>query len=60
MLWTVAIIFALLWVLGLVTSLTLGGYIHVLLGVAAALFVVQFFKKGRVRKSLYHSNTRGQ
>lgn len=50
MIWTIAIIFTLLWVLGLVTSLTLGGYIHVLLGVAVALFLVQFIK-GRSHKN---------
>lgn len=35
MLWTIAIIFILLWALGLVTSYTLGGFIHVLVGVVA-------------------------
>ena len=31
MLWTVAIVLMVLWILGLVTSYTLGGFIHVLL-----------------------------
>jgi hypothetical protein len=56
MLWTIAIIFFLLWALGLVSSVTLGGYIHVLLGVTVALLLVQFIK-GRNRKSLGHSET---
>jgi hypothetical protein len=38
LLWTLAVILLVLWVLGLVTSYTLGGFIHVLL--VAALVVV--------------------
>jgi Flp pilus assembly protein TadB len=56
MLWTIAIIFFLLWALGLVSSVTLSGYIHVLLGVAVALLLVQFVKN-RNRKRLGHSKT---
>ncbi len=44
MLWTIAIIFALLWVLGLVTSITLGGFIHVLAGVAIVLLLLRIIK----------------
>jgi len=55
MIWTIAIIFALLWVLGLVTSTMLGGYIHVFLGVAIALLLVQFIK-GSGRKDNGHKN----
>jgi asparagine N-glycosylation enzyme membrane subunit Stt3 len=39
MLWTIAIIFILLWALGLVTSYTLGGFIHVLVGLAVAMLL---------------------
>ncbi len=42
--WTIAIIFLLLWALGLATSVTLGGFIHVALGVAIALIATQFIK----------------
>jgi hypothetical protein len=38
LLWTLAVILLVLWLLGLVTSYTLGGFIHVLL--VAALVVV--------------------
>ena len=31
MLWTIAVILLVLWLLGLVTSYTMGGFIHVLL-----------------------------
>jgi hypothetical protein len=34
MLWTVAVILVVLWLLGLVTSYTLGGLIHILLVIA--------------------------
>jgi len=42
MLWTIAVVLLLLWVLGLVTSYTLGGFIHLLLVIAiiAILFRV--------------------
>lgn len=49
MIWTIAIIFALVWALGLATAYTLGGTIHVLLGVAVVLFVAGAFKAGRRR-----------
>jgi len=42
MLQTLAIILLVLWLLGLVTSSTLGGFIHVLLVVAIVLFLVRF------------------
>jgi Family of unknown function (DUF5670) len=34
MLWTVVVVLVLLWVLGMVTSYTMGGLIHLLLAVA--------------------------
>lgn len=40
MLFTIAIILLILWVLGLVTSYTIGGFIHVLLVVAIVMFLV--------------------
>ena len=49
MLWTLAFILVLLWALGLVSSYTLGGFIHVLLIVAVALLTVRI-AKGRVRE----------
>jgi hypothetical protein len=44
MLWAIAVIFALLWALGLATSFTLGGYIHVLVFVAVALLLFRIIK----------------
>jgi hypothetical protein len=41
MLWTIFVILLVLWLLGLVTSYTLGGFIHILLVVALAVLVIQ-------------------
>jgi hypothetical protein len=48
MLQTLAIILLMLWLLGLVTSVTLGGFIHVLLVVAVVLFLLRFISGARV------------
>jgi hypothetical protein len=40
MLWTIFVILLVLWLLGLVSSYTLGGYIHILLVVALVVLVV--------------------
>ena len=44
MLWSIAIILVLLWALGLVTSYTLGGYIHVLVVVAVVMLLVRIIR----------------
>jgi hypothetical protein len=41
MLWTIFVILLVLWLLGLVTSYTLGGFIHILLVVAIAVALIQ-------------------
>jgi hypothetical protein len=40
MLWTIAVVFLVLWVFGLMTGFTMGGFIHVL--VALAIIAVLF------------------
>ena len=40
MLWTVAVILLVLWLLGLVSSYTLGGFIHILLVIAIVMVLV--------------------
>jgi hypothetical protein len=40
MLWTIAVVLMVLWALGLVTSYTMGGFIHLLLAVAIVLVLV--------------------
>ena len=41
LLWTLAIILLILWLLGLVTAFTLGGFIHVLLVVAIIVILIR-------------------
>jgi len=40
MLWTIAVILIVLWLLGLVSSYTMGGFIHILLVIAIIVFLV--------------------
>ena len=40
MLWTIAVILIILWALGLVSSYTMGGFIHILLVVAIIVVLV--------------------
>ena len=47
MLWTLALILLVLWGLGLVTSYTLGGFIHILLAVALVVVVVRLVQGRR-------------
>jgi len=47
MLWTVAIILIVLWALGLVSSYTLGGFIHILIVVAIIIVLVQVIQGRR-------------
>jgi hypothetical protein len=49
MLWTIALILIVLWVLGLVSSYTMGGFIHVLLVIAIAVFLINVIQGRRVR-----------
>lgn len=55
MLWSVALIFILLWVIGLITAYTLGGFIHVLVGLAVALLLIRIFRGPRKNRSRYTS-----
>ncbi len=51
MLWTIAIILLVLWAVGLVTSYTMGGFIHILL-VVAVIVVLFNIIQGRKGKGL--------
>lgn len=44
MLWTIAVILVILWLLGLVTSYTLGGFIHVLLVIAVIVVILNLIQ----------------
>lgn len=48
MLWTVAVILIVLWLLGLVTSTTMGGLIHALLVIAIIVVLVGVIQGRRV------------
>jgi len=47
MLWTIAVILLILWVLGLVTSYTIGGFVHILLVLAIIVVIVGFIQGRR-------------
>jgi hypothetical protein len=48
MLETIAIVLVVLWLLGLVTSTTLGGFIHALLVIALVVIVIRVLQGRRV------------
>jgi hypothetical protein len=49
MLWTIAVILMVLWVLGLVSSYTMGGAIHALLVIAVIVILFQVISGRKVR-----------
>lgn len=48
LLWTIAVILAVLWLLGMVTSYTLGGFIHILLVIAVVAVLIRVIQGRRV------------
>jgi hypothetical protein len=48
MLWTIAVILLVLWLLGLVSSTTMGGFIHILLVIAIVVILVRILQGRRV------------
>jgi hypothetical protein len=44
MLWTIAVVLLVLWVLGMVSSYTLGGFIHILLVLAVILVLIRLIR----------------
>jgi len=48
MLWTIAIILIVLWLLGMVSSYTLGGFIHILLVIAIIVVLIKLIKGQKV------------
>lgn len=44
MLWTIAAILVVLWLLGVVTSYTLGGFIHILLVLAVITVLIRLIR----------------
>ena len=48
MLWTIFVILFIMWLLGMVTSYTLGGFIHILLLLAIASVLIRIIQGRRV------------
>jgi hypothetical protein len=48
MLWTIAMLLVILWLLGLVSSYTMGGFIHVLLVIAIILVLLRVIQGRRI------------
>jgi hypothetical protein len=47
MLWTIAVILIVLWLLGLVSSYTMGGFIHILLVIAVIVVLLNLIQGRR-------------
>ena len=47
MLWTIFVILLILWLLGMVSSYTLGGFIHILLVIAIAVVLIRIIQGRR-------------
>ncbi len=47
MLWTIFVILLVLWLLGIVSSYTLGGFIHILLVIALVVLILQLISGRR-------------
>jgi len=48
MLWTIAVVLLILWVLGFVSSYTMGGFIHILLVIAIVVVLVRIIRGRKV------------
>jgi len=48
MLWTIAVVLLVLWLLGLVSSYTMGGFIHILLVIALVMVLVRLIQGRRI------------
>ena len=48
MLWTIAVVLIILWLLGLVTSYTMGGFIHVLLVIAVIVVLIRLIQGRKI------------
>jgi hypothetical protein len=48
MLFTIAVVLGILWLLGMITSYTLGGFIHVLLVIAIIVILVRIIQGRKI------------
>jgi hypothetical protein len=49
MLWTITVILVILWLLGFVSSYTMGGFIHILLVIAVIMVLVNVIQGRRIK-----------
>jgi hypothetical protein len=55
MLWTIAVVLIILWMLGLATGFTMGPFIHMLYAAAVALLVVSLSQEVMINRKLRHA-----
>jgi hypothetical protein len=48
MLWTIAVILLVMWLLGMISSYTIGGFIHILLVIAVIVVLIRVIQGRRV------------
>jgi len=48
MLWTIAVVLIILWLLGLVSSYTMGGFIHILLVIAIVVVLIRIIQGQKI------------
>jgi hypothetical protein len=48
MLWTIAVILLILWLLGLVSSYTMGGFIHILIVIAIVVVLIRVIQGRKI------------
>ena len=48
MIWTIAVVMLILWALGMVSSTTMGGFIHILLVIAVVLVLVRIIQGRKI------------
>jgi hypothetical protein len=48
MLWTICVVLVVLWALGMVSSYTMGGFIHILLVLAVIVFLIRVIQGRRL------------
>ncbi|MDQ6892407.1 MAG: lmo0937 family membrane protein [Acidobacteriota bacterium] len=48
MLWTIFVILLILWLLGLVSGYTMGGFVHILLVIAVVVLIIRLIQGRRV------------
>jgi nitrogen fixation/metabolism regulation signal transduction histidine kinase len=52
MLWTIAVVLIILWMLGLVTGFTMGSFIHIIFAAAVALLVISLSQEAMINQKM--------